>query len=367
MTATTTEHGQLPFQRRDEFDQELYLRPLSTNARRFLQIMFQAANGTPDDDVQGDFHKERSQYVMSADQLVLANLIGVSRSIKDDSRTKAVRRVVEELEQLKVMKRYRPTIEVDGKPVRSLAYVLSLSRLIDLPCVDINTPVGRTMVDLIDFDPFDEFDTETPSSGKDVRADLGTNSCASSELSTQNQRPSGPVSGGLSGGLSGPSKNPVMSCPVPAKTKSHSIPHDHEQDLHEGLSFDFDIQEGPTRRFDQIPDDHIRAIAGFSPGGRAQSDLARKCVFLEYFRDACQMGFAEPSDAVLMLALFRCCGQRMSDDCPDKTRVRDPQMWIRTYWTNRHQRPLLKIAQVGKSVQWAKDILRLKNPAEQPA
>lgn len=363
----TIVHAQLPFQRRDEFDQELCLRPLSTNARRFLQVMFQAANGTAAGGVEGAFHKERSQYVMSADQLVLADLIGVSKGIKDDSRTKSVRRVVEELEQLQILKRYRPTIEVDGKPVRSLAYVLSLSRLIDLPCVDINTPVGRTMVDLIDFDPFAECDTGAPANDENVRAEFGTNSSESSELSTPHQPPSGPVSGGLSGGLSGPSKNPVMSCHVPANTKSHSIPHDHEQDLHEGLSFDFDIQEGPTRRFDQIPDDHIRAIAGFSPGGKAQSDLARKCVFLEYFRDACQMGFAEPSDAVLMLALFRCCGQRMGADCPDKTRVRDPQKWIRTYWANRHQQPLLKISQVAKSVHWAKGILQLEIPAEVPA
>lgn len=121
----------------------------------------------------------------------------------------------------------------------------------------------------------------------------------------------------------------------------------------------FELQEGPCRRFDDIPPKHVRAIAGFSPGGKRISDLARVHVFLQYFRDAVKADFAKPEEVQLMLAIFRACGQRMSPDTAEAKRIRDPMNWIRSVWNARHQRPPLKNATIAKAMIYAGNLLKL--------
>ncbi|GAB5444206.1 MAG: hypothetical protein Fues2KO_45550 [Fuerstiella sp.] len=352
---------QLPFQRRDEFDQELYLRPFSSNGRAFLRIMFSAANGTPAAGVEGHHLKQRSQYIMAAEQSVLAELMHCS--------DRTVRRTVEELEGLGILKRYRPVVEIDGKRHQMLSYVLCLRRLIDLPCIDINTPIGRTVVDLIDLDVFEGDDTAAETTVQQVREESPR-----IEQSTGSEPVSGDLSTDLSGGLStdlsAPSKTPVpvlRSCPAPQNSSSLSPDScSGAQDAQEGVRLNFELQEGPCRRFDDIPPEHVRAIAGFSPGGKRISDLARVHVFLQYFRDAVKADFAKPEEVQLMLAIFRACGQRMSPDTAEAKRIRDPMNWIRSVWNARHQRPPLKNATIAKAMVYAVNLLKLaeETPAE---
>ncbi|MCA9013278.1 MAG: hypothetical protein KDB01_26195 [Planctomycetaceae bacterium] len=333
---------ELPFQRRDEFDQELYLRPLSTNARRFLQVMFRAANGTPDKGCEGGIVRG-TQFWLIAEQDVIADLIGISPGLKKDSRTKAVRRTIEELESLRILKRRTFVDEEDGRNVQKLMYVLSVVALIDLPEVDMKTTRGRAVAALLADDPFDDETENQPLSG-------GL---------------SGPVSGGLSGGLSGPvsaSHDPVLSCscPDPAPIQITSSPRVPVMTtIQEGGDFEFDFQEeGARRRFDEIPPEHIRAIGGFSPGGKTLSDAARREVFCEYFRDCIAAGFAARSDAVPLLALFRMTAQRMS---PESTRKpKHPQNFMRAYWRNRHTKPLEKNEDFRSAMAWAKRLLGVK-------
>ncbi len=64
----------LPYQQRDEFDQELYRRPFSHNARKLMQLIYSAANGSPGHGIQGQFTKvPEPMYVMIApDQATIA-------------------------------------------------------------------------------------------------------------------------------------------------------------------------------------------------------------------------------------------------------------------------------------------------------
>jgi hypothetical protein len=312
---------ELPYQRSDEFDQELYLRPISDNGRRFLRIMFQAANGTPADGCEGGI-VHRTRFWLMAEQIVLADLMGISRDNKPDSRTKAVRRVVEELEGLGILKRcFMVDRNDDGKPIERLYYVLCLIRFMDLPEIDLNTPAGRVVAHLLSHDPFDdESTTNLPLSG----------------------RVSGGLSGPLSGGLSGPSKNPA---PVPVLNNNPiftPVP-DQEQEHDAGAMEDFDSVFGqekiPERSFAEIDPDEVRWIAGFSPQGKTPTPEIRRRMFLGYFRDAVANGFARVSEAELMLQVFSMAGHRMSaPSSPTVDRVRDPTDWIRTVWMNRGNR-----------------------------
>jgi hypothetical protein len=309
---------ELPYQRSDEFDQELYLRPISDNGRRFLRIMFQAANGTPAEGCEGGI-VHRTRFWLMAEQIVLADLMGISRENKPDSRTKAVRRVVEELEGLGILKRsVMVDRNEDGKPVERLYYVLCLIRLMDLPEIDLNTPAGRVVAHLLQNDPFEQESTTKPPV-------------------------SGGVSGPLSGGLSGPSKNPA---PVPVlRTKEIFTPvPDQEQEHDAGGMEDFNSVFGqeqiPERSFAEISPDEVRWIAGFSPQGKTPSPDIRRRMFLGYFRDAVARGFARVSDAGLLLQVFSMAGHRMSaPSSPNVDKVRDPTDWIRTVWMNRGNRP----------------------------
>lgn len=321
--------SELPYQRSDEFDQELYLRPISDNGRRFLRIMFQAANGTPPEGCEGGI-VQRTRFWLIAEQIVLADLLGVARDIKPDSRTKAVRRTVEELENLGIVKRsVMVDRNEDGKPIERLYYVLCLVRLMDLPEIDLNTPAGRVVAHLLQNDPFaEESTTQKPLSGP-VSGGL-----------------SGALSPGLSGGLSGPSKIPA---PVPApvlRTQQLLSPvPDQEQDAQEaGASEDFDSVFGheaiPQRSFSDISEDEVRWIGGFSPQGKTPSIEIRRRMFLGYFRDAVTNGFARVEEADLLASVFASCARRMTVSADPKVhRVRDPTDWIRTVWINRSKTP----------------------------
>ena len=305
---------ELPYQRSDEFEKELSLRPISDNGRRFLRIMFQAANGTPADGCEGGI-VHRTRFWLMAEQIVLADLIGISRDNKPDSRTKAVRRIVEELEGLGVLKRSSIVDRTDaGKPVERLYYVLCLIRFMDLPEIDLNTPAGRVVSHLLQHDPFDN------------------------ESTKKNE-----LSGALSGGLSGPSKNPAPA-PVLKNNQILTPVPDQEQEHDAGAMEDFDSvfgQEGiPQRSFAEINPDEIRWIAGFSPQGKTPTPDIRRRMFLGYFRDAVANGFACLSEAGLMLQVFSMAGHRMSaPSSPNVEKVRDPTDWIRTVWMNRGKRP----------------------------
>ena len=307
---------ELPYQRRDEFDQELYLRPISDDGRRFLQVMFQSANGTPPDGCEGGILK-RTRFWLLAEQIVLADLIGVNKDNKPDSRTKAVRRIVDDLESLGIVKRQTmPDSNDEGKPIQRMYYVLSLTALMDLPEIDMKTPAGRVVAHLLQNDPFDD------------------------NQSTQKQ----PASGGLSGGLSGPSKNPVpVLSPVIAFSKK-IIPPDQEQEHDAGGIEEFDAKFGqekiPDRSFAEINPDEVRWIAGFSPQGKTPSAEIRSRMALGYFRDAVANRFASVNELDLMVQVFCMCGHRMSaPSSPNAQRVRDPTDWIRTVWMNRKTRP----------------------------
>jgi hypothetical protein len=88
------------------------------------------------------------------------------------------------------------------------------------------------------------------------------------------------------------------------------------------------------------------------------SDATRVDGFLSYLRDAVQCGFATPRDAPVLLAIFRVAAQRMSHDVPATQRLRDPAMWIRTVWNNRHTKPPLKNASIKKAMTYATDLLQ---------
>lgn len=335
----------------DEFDQELYLRPqLSADARAFLRLMYQAAHGQPPDGISGkEFVKNRETiYAMVGEQLLIADNVGVKRDIKLNSRRKAVRRIVEGLEGLRILKRkYVPDKDDSGKPIQRLYYLLNVVRLIDLTPVDLSTPIGRVVA--FEMGQDDEWDD-----------DFGT------EESTPSGESSGTLSHGLShgvsGGLSHSSKTPVLSCPAPESIKKLSIHPVHDQEVQDGgkYFFDFEFQEeGKKRAFDEMPDDSIRAIAGYSPNGQTFTEELRRTAFTEYFRDLVQVGFAKPHEAALFLAVIKATADRMSPSSLHK--VRDGLSWLRTTWINRRKR---LPSEAKKAFPWAKEFL---SAAEVPA
>ena len=317
--------NELPYQRSDEFDQELYLRPIDDDGRRFLRLMFQAANGTVEGCKGGIV--QRTRFWLMAEQTVLADLLGISREIKQDSRTKRVRRIVEGLEELGILRRATMVDKAeDGKPIERLYYVLCLMRLMDLPQIDLNTVEGRVVAHLLHNDPFADQDDDSSTDKEPMSVGL-----------------SGRLSGALSGGLSGPSKTPA---PVPDlvsinKTLPPDPVPDQEQDSGSKEDFEsiFGQEKIPVRSFAEINPDEVRWIAGFSPQGKTPTVEIRRRLFLGYLRDACTKGFATTADAALLLQVFSLCGHKMSEGGSTGQRVRDPTGWIRAVWMNRLQKP----------------------------
>ena len=151
----------LPFEQAEEFEAMLAKRDLTSDQRRLLMLMHSAANGSPDAEIAGQYDvTHRPMYVMacSAGQERIAELC--------DFRTKTgavddryVRTVCDELKAKGVLIRKTEPCPTGGSETQ---YYLSLSRLIELPTIDLTTAIGRAVAALADWDPFAEFPTGEP-------------------------------------------------------------------------------------------------------------------------------------------------------------------------------------------------------------
>ena len=226
---------------------------------------------------------------------------------------RSIRREFQRLETLGVLKR---VAHEDLENV--VAWVLSLERLEALP--ESDTPELDELIYGCP-DPFQvdaEFDPQ-PATCNPQPATLSAP--LSGGLSA-------PVSTGLSGGLSAPVStglSGLMNHEGLNENINSSITHDHEAGT-----------KTLTVRFDQISAKHIRAIAGFTVEANGRSGILtepkRMAKVREYFDDALAAGLALPDECQSFVALFRNVGRR--------TDVKHRERYLRTLWTNRHERPL---------------------------
>ncbi len=343
--------SELPFQRRDEFDQELLRRPISDRARPFLQLMFSAANGTPPEGIKGVFLKVPTpQYVMQGDLRSLAQAMNCS--------VKTVQRSIEDLLTLGIVQKVADTDSND------LTYSLSLKALLAIPEVDMSTSFGRAVALLSTHDVFESgSESETASETEDFNSDFQP---VQAPVHT-------PVQRGVQGGVQTPVQAPVQA-PVQGGVQRGVHPHDHDHDheLIEDSSFiqvmnhDHDARGTPpatgkeSARFHQMTDQHIRAIAGFAiehEGQMRTASMAKRLdKLLEYFRDAVSAGQAEESELRLFAAVFRHVGRRAE--------VMHKSKYLRTMWTNRNNpdKPLSSVL-TSDDRSYARQLLECLQPA----
>jgi len=316
-------------------------RPFSDRAAQFLLLAVDAAHAHAANGVRCIWRN--GKLWMQCEQARLGELLSCTdRTVRT--------MVANELEPLGFVKRVKAVPVQDGPPREVTIYVIDRERLEAVPVLDPTDPIDAAILSTSG----DPWSAESEAMHAAHNVDETPISGGSSGGS------SGHISGGVSGGSSGLSKNPVLSCPV--KNINNSSPPVPVQDRSAGQEgesfiFNFDFQEGPRRPFNDIPPDHVRAIAGYSPGGRRFSDLARQSAFVEYFRDAVAAGFAEPGDACLMLAIFKTAGDRMGPDTPGNLKLRDPQSWIRSVWNARHTKPPGDNAAIRKALIYARNLL----------
>lgn len=335
--------SELPFQRRDEFDQELLRRPISDRARPFLQLMFSAANGTPPEGIKGVFLKVPTpQYVMQGDLRSLAQAMNCS--------VKTVQRSIEDLLALGIVQKVADTDSND------LTYSLSLKALLAIPEVDMSTSFGRAVALLSTHDVFESgSEPETASETEDFNSDF--------------QPVHTPVQGGVQRGVQTPVQAPVQRG---VQRGVHPHDHDHDHELIEDSSFiqvmnhDHDARGTPPAtgtepaKFHQMNDRHIRAIAGFAiehEGQMKTAPLAKRLdKLLEYFRDAVSAGLAEESELRLFAAVFRHVGRRAE--------VMHKSKYLRTMWTNRNNpdKPLSSVL-TSDDRSYARQLLECLQPA----
>jgi len=151
---------------------------------------------------------------------------------------------------------------------------------------------------------------------------------------------SGPTSGPTSGVASGPTSGPTSG--VASGVASALMIHEGMNELYKTSSITHDHESHETReavpkvRFDQISENHIRAIAGFTveSNGRTGilSEPKRLAKVHEYFTDAVQAGLALPAEFRTFAALFRNVGRR--------TDIKHRSKYLRTLWRNRNDKPL---------------------------
>ncbi len=182
---------------------------------------------------------------------------------------------------------------------------------------------------------------------------------ASDEISaTVSGQISGTVSGQISGTVSGLMNHDHERLIEFNDSKESSITHVHESCEPQANSQPGDSTE--TRRFDQITDTDVLAIAGYAievNGVLKHASIAsRKRVQLEYFDDAYQNNHAARDELPLFAALFRCAARLHRKPEGDKLRVNTPASWIRTVWTNRHAKPMSRITNDDKAT--ARELLQ---------
>ena len=151
----------LPYYQAEEFEAMINKRDLSSDARRFVLLMHSAANGSPASEIEGRYVTQREpMYVMvcTAGQERLAELCGfrTRTGLADD---RQIRAVCQNLTQLGVLVKKTKPQPNGGSETQ---YYLSVSRLVELPTVDLTTPIGRAVAALSDWDPFAEIPTGEP-------------------------------------------------------------------------------------------------------------------------------------------------------------------------------------------------------------
>ena len=304
---------ELPYQRRDEFDQELYLRPFSTDCRRFMQLMYCAANGTPAAGIEGQFKLQPEPvYVLVSDggQQAIAAQCG----FRNDT---AVRRVCSDLENYGILRRITQSLPNGG---RETYYYLSLSRLIAIPRVDPETPIGRAMQALAESNPFSEEFQQLPV-GSPVGSPVVMNHDHDHERLNE---------------------------------FNNSINHDHE------ATHDY---EPDVRRFGEMSAVDIAAIAGYPVTLNGKQSYAsipsRRRLLEEYFRDAVTAGFACEADLPQFAAVIHAAARLNRKPEADKLRVGDPGKWVYRCWANRKKRPIGRIDADDR--RRAADLLRVSD------
>lgn len=304
--------SELPFQRRDEFDQELLRRPISDRARPFLQLMFCAANGTPPEGIKGVFLKVPTpQYVMQGDLRSLAQAMNCS--------VKTVQRAIEDLLLVGIVRKVADTDTND------LTYTLSLKALMAIPEIDLSTSFGRAVAVLSTHDVF-ESDLEGP------------------EINTETTPVQAPVQRGVQGGVQPPVQPPVQGGVHPHDEHEHAKTHEnktHASCSMQHASFRNSGSESQKAAGDErvefraIPPEHVERIV-------RKRDRA---LFLKYFADAVHAKFAKDADddRVRMAGLFHQVIRVGRSDSPGRV--------IHKSWKNRDDpdpKKRLSLAQIDE-------------------
>jgi hypothetical protein len=345
------------FQRRDEFDQALYLLDIPDREKRFLSLMYDisADANLPQRlntaDLSCEVRRDSKAIWLVCDQSMLAAQLGYA-----DART--VRDIVGTFRQIDPAEILFRKIKVHHNGRERTVYLLNLKELDRRTQIDRESIICRA-VELVAGDPFgDGFSTESHPELSTVPAPDSAGSSGGNS-----GRSSGGSSAGSSGGLSSgfqsesPTNTEVTANPVAspdsagssgggAKTLGLSTTPDsalHESRdyvnilTHEGTEAAELENSAAVRpalpgsapvRFYEIAEDHIRAISGFAVDGRCMAPERRLALFDKYHADAVAGGLAADSDRLALLGVFRLAG-----------RMKRGGAWLRTVWANRKTKP----------------------------